>query len=126
MNPHLSDWIEDEKKVIGYYCSSIPEEIIHAAGILALSSSRNGNDTYNLADSILSQFNCSFVKSTLNLIMQGKYDFMSGMVFANTCDHVRRIYDVYEHKLNLKSKNPYGIILLITYPMYSPIGAGIG
>lgn len=111
-NPHLNDWVENEKKIIGYYCSSIPEEIIHAAGMLPYRIRGTENENYNLADSILSQFNCSFVKSTLNLIMQGKFDFISGMVFANTCDHVRRIYDIYEHKLNTNSETHMELFFL--------------
>ncbi|MHA1111561.1 MAG: 2-hydroxyacyl-CoA dehydratase subunit D [Promethearchaeota archaeon] len=111
-NPHLTDWVENGNKAIAYYCSSIPEEIIHAAGMLPYRVRGTGNENYNLADSILSQFNCSFVKSTLNLIMQGKYDFISGMVFANTCDHVRRIYDIYEHKLNKNSETPMELFFL--------------
>ncbi len=111
-NPHLNEWIENNNRVIGYYCSSIPEEIIHAAGILPYRIRGTGAENYNLADSILSQFNCSFVKSTLNLMMEGKYDFLSGLVVANTCDHCRRVYDIFEHKLNKKAKYPLKLFFL--------------
>ena len=111
-NPNLINWIAEKNKVIGYYCSSIPEEIIHAAGILPYRIRGTGNDNYILADSILSQFNCSFIKSTLNLMMGGKYDFLSGLVLANTCDHVRRIYDIFEQKINKNTKTPINLFFL--------------
>lgn len=33
------------------------------------------------------------------MAMGGTYDFLDGLVVANTCDHVRRLYDVYKRKL---------------------------
>ncbi len=111
-NPHLTEWITQRNHVLGYYCTSIPEEIIHAGGMLPYRIRGTESDNYNLADSILSQFNCSFVKSTLNLMMEGKYDFLDGLVFANTCDHCRRVYDVFEHKLNINAENPKQLFFL--------------
>ncbi|MBN2157665.1 MAG: 2-hydroxyacyl-CoA dehydratase [Candidatus Lokiarchaeota archaeon] len=111
-NAHLTEWIQNHKKVIGFYCSSIPEEIIHAAGMLPYRIRATNNLNYNLADSLLSQFNCSYVKSTLNLIMEDKYNFLNGIVIANTCDHVRRMYDIYKHKLNKNSQNPIALFFL--------------
>ena len=36
MNPYIKEWKENGKKVIGYYCTYIPEEVFHAAGLLPL------------------------------------------------------------------------------------------
>ena len=30
-NAFIKEWKNDEKKILGYFCSYIPEEIIHAA-----------------------------------------------------------------------------------------------
>ena len=31
-NPYIEDWMKQGKKVFGYFCTYIPEEIIMAAG----------------------------------------------------------------------------------------------
>jgi benzoyl-CoA reductase subunit C len=112
LNPHVSEWVNEKNKVIGFYCSSIPEEIIHAAGVLPYRIRGTEAENYNLSDSLLSQFNCSFVKSTVNLMMERKYDFLNGLVFANTCDHCRRVYDIFEHKLNETTEHPKELFFL--------------
>ncbi|MFC2027557.1 hypothetical protein ACFLU3_02600 [Chloroflexota bacterium] len=33
-NPYIDEWMASGKKVVGFLCSHVPEEIIYAAGIL--------------------------------------------------------------------------------------------
>ncbi|MHA1270871.1 MAG: 2-hydroxyacyl-CoA dehydratase subunit D [Candidatus Helarchaeota archaeon] len=98
-NSYIDQWKKENKKIYGYYCSYIPEEILHSMDILPYRiRGTEANDTA-LADSILSHFNCSFIRCTLNLVMEGKYDFLDGMIFSNSCDHTRRQYDIWKRKL---------------------------
>jgi benzoyl-CoA reductase/2-hydroxyglutaryl-CoA dehydratase subunit BcrC/BadD/HgdB len=98
-NPFVQDWIKDKKKVMGYYCANLPEEMIHAAGFLPFRIRGTGNTEFHLSDALLSRFNCTFVRSTLNLALKGEYDFMDGVLVANTCDHIRRMYDIWKLKV---------------------------
>ena len=41
VNPWINNWRNEGKKVLGYFCSYIPEEIIYAADILPIRMSLN-------------------------------------------------------------------------------------
>jgi benzoyl-CoA reductase subunit C len=98
-NSHVAAWKAKGGKVVGFYCSDMPEQVIHAAGMLPFRMRGTGNSDYTLSDAILSRFNCTFVRSALNLAMGGRYAFLDGLVVGNTCDHIRRMYDIFGKKL---------------------------
>ncbi len=98
-NLHLEEWKQQGKKIIGYYCTDVPEEILHAGGILGYRLRGTEAEGTSMADTIMNNFNCSFVRATLDLIMQGRYNFLDGLCVSNSCDHCRRIYDVYKYKI---------------------------
>lgn len=95
-NPYIESWKEDGKEVLGYFCSYTPEEIISAAGLLPFRMRGIGCAETSLADSWLAHVNCSFVRSVFQLVLEGKYDFLEGAVVPYTCDHIRRVYDVWK------------------------------
>ncbi|HUY01122.1 MAG TPA: 2-hydroxyacyl-CoA dehydratase family protein [Candidatus Deferrimicrobium sp.] len=97
-NAYLTKWKRDKKKVLGYYCSYAPEEIIHALGFLPFRIRGTSCQDTVLADAILSRFNCSFVKASLNLALEGQYRFLDGLITANSCDHTRRMIDIWKAK----------------------------
>ena len=106
-NPYITQWKKEKKKVLGFYCSYIPEEIIHAAGILPFRLRGTTCKDTVLADAILSRFNCSYVKATLNLALEGKYNFLDGLVSGNTCDHTRRMIDIWKKKEVISKNFPH-------------------
>jgi bzd-type benzoyl-CoA reductase N subunit len=82
------------KKVIGYFCSYTPEEIIHAAG--AHPARLFGGDTdINLADAHLQSYCCSLVRSGLEEALQGNLSYLDGTVFPHTCDSIQRLSDIW-------------------------------
>lgn len=99
-NPYLDQWLEQGEKVIGYFCTYIPEEIIYAAGALPYRMRAIGSTQTTLGDSYLSYYNCSFTRHCLDLAFRGSFDFLEGLVGQPSCDHVRRIYDVWKAKFN--------------------------
>ncbi len=98
INPYIEQWKKDQKKIIGFFCSYVPEEIIHAFNMLPFRIRGTTCKDTVLADGILSRFNCSFVKATLNLALEGKFDFLDGLVTTNSCDHTRRMIDIWKRK----------------------------
>ena len=44
-NAYLDEWINSGNKVMGYYCSYIPEELFTAAGFLPSASGARGAGT---------------------------------------------------------------------------------
>ncbi len=99
-NPAVQEWRRQGGKVVGYFCSYFPEEIVTAAGFLPFRMRATGSNGTELADAYLSSINCSFTRHCFNLGLRGEYDFVDGAVWLSTCDHVRRIYDNWKRKVN--------------------------
>jgi bzd-type benzoyl-CoA reductase N subunit len=94
VNPALKAWKEEGKKVVGYFCSYVPEEVLYAADILPYRVRASGCTETSLADAYMSHLNCTFMRSCLQYALEGKYEFLDGIVVTNSCDHVRRMHDV--------------------------------
>ena len=67
MNSYVKEWQEKNKKVVGHYCTYIPEELLHAANLLPFRIRATGNKDTDLADIYMVRFTCSFVRATLDL-----------------------------------------------------------
>lgn len=93
MNPHLQAWLDEGSKVAGYFCSTVPEEILMAAGYLPFRIRGTGSTDTELSDAFFSPINCSFPRHAFNQALKGKYDFLDALICINSCDHVRRVYD---------------------------------
>ncbi|NVM46949.1 MAG: 2-hydroxyacyl-CoA dehydratase [Candidatus Lokiarchaeota archaeon] len=104
INPYIEDWQASNKKIIGYYCTYIPEELLHAAGILPYRIRATGNKDTELADTYMVRFTCSFVRATLDLALKGAYNFMDGFLICNSCDHSRRMFELFDLKVFNKEK----------------------
>ena len=90
-NSMIKAWEQDGKPVVGTVCSNIPEEILHAAGILPIRVRAPGLQETSNADSHLHRMNCSYTRAVLELLLRGKLDFLSGIITTNTCDHMLRL-----------------------------------
>jgi benzoyl-CoA reductase/2-hydroxyglutaryl-CoA dehydratase subunit BcrC/BadD/HgdB len=103
-NPYIENWQASKKKIIGYYCTYIPEELLHAAEILPYRIRATGNKDTELADTYMVRFTCSFVRATLDLALKGAYNFMDGFLICNSCDHSRRMFELFDLKVFSKEK----------------------
>jgi len=96
LNAAVKAWKEDDKKVVGYWCSYVPREIIHAAGLFPYRVKGKTCTTTSRADVYLSPIaNCSFTRAILELAFEGKYDFLDGLVGMNSCDQARRSHELW-------------------------------
>ncbi len=86
------------KKVFGWLCTYVPEEIIHAAGVLPVRITGYSKEMeLDDGNAYLYINNCSFTRSCLQLAIRGEYDFLDGIVAGSTCDGVRRLLDLWRH-----------------------------
>jgi benzoyl-CoA reductase subunit C len=90
-NSDIEIWKIGGGRVIGTVCSNIPEEAIHAAGLLPVRLRAPKLDDTSTADSLLHPINCSYTRSVLELLLADKLDFLDGLVTTNTCDHMLRL-----------------------------------
>jgi benzoyl-CoA reductase subunit C len=111
-NPSIQDWKDKGKKVMGFFCSYIPEELIDAAGILPYRMRPVGCTEVSLANTYMTGIHCTFARSLLEYILAGKFDFLDGVVSMNSCDHMRRIPDIYE---KAGKKYPFMFFLHVPY-----------
>jgi benzoyl-CoA reductase subunit C len=90
-NPHVAKWKDAGGKVIGYPCTFIPDEIIHAAGMMPFRLRGVGTTSLSIGDTYFGPVICSFPKCILQLAGQGEYNFLDGAVIVNGCDSMRRL-----------------------------------
>jgi len=100
-NAYLDEWVASGKKVVGYYCSYIPEEIFSAAGLLPYRLRGAGSVDSSDGDAYMSARVCTFVRHTISLALRGELDFLDGVVLAQNCDHIRRAADIFKKKVKL-------------------------
>ncbi len=98
-NAYLDEWLADDGRVMGYYCSYIPEEIFSAAGFLPYRIRGAGTEDSSDGDAYMSARICTFVRHTMTLALRGELDFLSGAVLLQNCDHIRRAADLFVKKV---------------------------
>ena len=96
-NPLLSRAKNEGKKIMGYFCAYIPEEIIHAAGFIPYRMRTVGTRGTLKGDVYYSSLNCTFVRHCFDKALNNDFDFLDGIIFMNGCDHTRRMYDNWRH-----------------------------
>ena len=80
-------------RVLAYYCSHLPEEILYAAGILPYRISGTGVTDDSQAETYMSPFSCSFCRACFQKFLNGSYDFMDGFIASDGCLQPQRIFD---------------------------------
>jgi len=100
-NSHIEQWHGQNKPVVGYFCHYIPTELILAVGALPVRLRGAGAEDSSLGDAWMSQRVCTYVRHVVSLVLNGEYDFLTGIISSNSCDHVRRAADVFNKKTSL-------------------------
>jgi benzoyl-CoA reductase subunit C len=80
------------RKVIGYMPIYVPREIIHAAGFLPLGVVGGGDQLEVIhGDAFYQSYICRIPRSTVELGVSGRLDFVDGMLFPSICDVIRNL-----------------------------------
>ncbi len=83
---------EEGRKVIGYLPVYVPEEIIHAAGMLPLGIMGGGDQMEVIhGDAYYQSYICRIPRSTIELGITKRLDFVDGMLFPSICDVIRNL-----------------------------------
>ncbi len=88
------EWKEagPNRKVIGFMPVYIPEEIIHAAGMLPMGVLGGGDEMEVIhGDAYYQSYICRIPRSTIELGLTGRLDFVDGMLFPSICDVIRNL-----------------------------------
>jgi benzoyl-CoA reductase subunit C len=80
------------RKVVGYMPIYVPREIIHAAGFLPLGIVGGGDELEVIhGDAYYQSYICRIPRSTIELGVSGRLDFVDGMLFPSICDVIRNL-----------------------------------
>jgi benzoyl-CoA reductase/2-hydroxyglutaryl-CoA dehydratase subunit BcrC/BadD/HgdB len=92
----LSDWPirYPNRRAMGYLCSYVPEEIIHAAGFTPVRV-RGNTAPLRRVDAHLQSFTCALCRSTLDQALDKEFEFLAGTIFAHTCDTMQALADLW-------------------------------
>jgi len=90
-NRYIETWKSKGNKIVGFPCTFVPEEILHAAGLLPFRLRGVGTKTLSIGDTYYGPVICSFPKCILQLAGQGDYSFLDGTIITNGCDSMRRL-----------------------------------
>lgn len=88
------EWKEAEegRKVIGFMPVYVPREIIHAAGMLPLGIVGGGDQLEVIhGDAFYQSYICRIPRSTIELAVTNRLDFVDGMLFPSICDVIRNL-----------------------------------
>jgi len=80
------------RKVVGYMPIYVPREIIHAAGMLPLGIVGGGDQLEVIhGDAYYQSYICRIPRSTIELGVSGRLDFVDAMLFPSICDVIRNL-----------------------------------
>lgn len=103
------------RKVIGLFPMYIPEEIVHAAGLLPVQMWES-NESITWGFSHVLSFNCALVKSVVDDGVKKKLDFIDGIAFYDTCMQARTLPFIFKRNIDI----PYQETIHITDEVTNP------
>ena len=86
-------------KVIGYLCTYVPEEVLHAAGVLPVRIMPSHQPQDVTEPHIFTMF-CPYSRGCLGEGLLGHYDYLDGIVHAHGCYHIRQTFDSWKRHLS--------------------------
>jgi benzoyl-CoA reductase subunit C len=85
------------KKIIGYFCCFVPEEIITALDMVPYRIQGSPSEPIDEADAFIEPMACPFARSCFNQALKDEYEFLDGFVAPHSCDTIERMYHIWHH-----------------------------
>jgi len=125
MIDRFSDWVSHRHeyakewkkrvggKVIGYFCTYTPEEILYAADLLPVRIFGAHEAETSIVEPYIYGMYCPFCRDCLAQGLKGKYDYLDGIVIAQSCLHMRQAFWAWQkyipHEFDHYLFMPHGI-----------------
>lgn len=78
-------------KVIGFFCTYVPEEILYAADILPVRI-LGSHEPQDVTEPHIFAMFCPFCRDCLAQGLKGRFDYLNGIMIAQSCLHIRQAY----------------------------------
>jgi len=94
----VKEWQATGRFVIGWFNPYIPEEIIHAAGMLPFEVTGD-NEPVQMhgAEAHMHSNSCSKIRTCWQMQLDGQYGFLDGYVSSHMCDQDMRLFEVWSY-----------------------------
>ena len=106
-------------KVLGYFCTYVPEEIPYAAGVLPVRI-LGSHEPQDVTEPHIFGMFCPFCRDCLAQGLKGRYDYLDGIMIAQSCLHVRQAFTSWQKHIPTEYSYylpmPHGIQTRHAYP----------
>jgi benzoyl-CoA reductase subunit C len=102
-------------KVMGYFCTYVPEEILYAGNVLPVRI-LGSHEPQDLTEPHIFGMFCPFCRDCLAQGLKGRYDYLDGLMIAQSCLHVRQAYTSWELHIPVD----YSYFLCMPHHVQSP------
>lgn len=93
---YAKEWKEKTGgKVLGYFCTYVPEEILLAADVLPVRI-LGSHEPQDVTEPHIFGMFCPFCRDCLAQGLKGRYDYLDGIMIAQSCLHIRQAYTSWE------------------------------
>jgi benzoyl-CoA reductase subunit C len=106
-------------KVLGYFCTYVPEEIIYAAGILPVRIIGSREPRTQTERHIANMY-CPFCRDCLTQGLKGEYPYLDGIVMAHGCWHMRQAFASWSKHVQVEYSYYLSMPALIQSPLAKP------
>jgi len=111
-NELIEQAIQEGKVPIGYNCYVVPRPLLSVGKAFPVRLRAPGISTTEIADYYMTSMLCSCSRSILEAAINGDFDFLGGLVFANSCQHSTRCGQYFTMKgINSDKENFFSYIL---------------
>ncbi len=88
-------------KVMGYFCTYVPEEILYAAGVLPVRI-LGSHQPQDLTEPHIFGMFCPFCRDCLAQGLKGRYEYLDGIMIAQSCLHVRQAFTSWQKHIPIE------------------------
>lgn len=78
-------------KVMGYFCTYVPEELLYAANVLPVRI-LGSHEPQDVTEPHIFGMYCPFCRDCLAQGLRGRYDYLDGVMIAQSCLHIRQAF----------------------------------
>jgi bcr-type benzoyl-CoA reductase subunit C len=95
---HVATWKQQSgRKVMGHLLPDVPEEILHAAGLLPVAIEGGGVQASH-AQALIPSYTCNHAMGAMEMALRGDLSVLDGMVIPYVCDTTRNLFHIWNTK----------------------------
>lgn len=103
-------------KVLGIFCTYVPEDIIYAAGDILPVRILGGLQPQDVSESHIAGLYCPFCRDCLAQGLMGKYDYVDGIMIAKSCLHMAQAFHSWSLHIPVTFSHFMGVPALVGSP----------